>query len=450
MTSRGPRWWLVGLAGSYLAYFALLFHCDIRRIEPPGFLAEFRPRGLYVREVAAGSPADQAGLQAGDRVVAALGRTIRTHGDWAIVERNLELWAPIPLVAERGAASLTFQITLGPDSGRYWRTWGGISLLTVRLTQLATLAIALLVVFKRPDDPLARLGAWLLASASVFSIGFPYRMASVWRNLPWAVDLFLWVPFASSLCIGAILFTFFAAFPRPLVATRWIWPVVWVPMAVVAAPFIWSFTGVVYAPVTVTSHPDAGLLMGASAVYVGAGLAVLAVNYGRLEDVNERRRVRVIIPGSVLGLLCGILILASYWRRSPAALNESLFASPTLTAGTLGMLALPVSLAYAILRRRLFDLSGLLRQGVRYALARRLILSMVPVLVAILLADLAWQRDRSLLDVVSARRTIYVALIALVFYAHSRRERWLAALDRQFFRDRYDGQQLLRRVTADV
>jgi hypothetical protein len=40
----------------------------------------------------------------------------------------------------------------------------------------------------------------------------------------------------------------------------------------------------------------------------------------------------------------------------------------------------PLALAYAVLRHRVFDLGVILRQGLQYALARRVLVSAVPLL----------------------------------------------------------------------
>jgi len=44
-------------------------------------------------------------------------------------------------------------------------------------------------------------------------------------------------------------------------------------------------------------------------IYLAAGIAILVVNYRRLEDRNERRRMRVLVVGIVLTLISAIGIL---------------------------------------------------------------------------------------------------------------------------------------------
>ena len=85
--------------------------------------------------------------------------------------------------------------------------------------------------------------------------------------------------------------------------------------------------------------------------------------------------------------------MAGYWRNP----GVDFFATRTLTVLSLVFLAVPASFAYAILRHRLFDLSLIVRQGVRYALARRLFAALIPVLGALLLADVLLHRSEPLL-----------------------------------------------------
>ena len=118
---------------------------------------------------------------------------------------------------------------------------------------------------------------------------------------------------------------------------------------------------------------------------------------------------------------------------------------------SLVFLAVPASFAYAILRHRLFDLSLIVRQGVRYALARRMLDALIPVLGALLLVDLLLlHRHEPLLETLQARWWWYTLIGGALVIARSRRERWLKSLDRRFFRERYDAQRLLRNIAEQI
>jgi serine/threonine-protein kinase len=140
----------------------------------------------------------------------------------------------------------------------------------------------------------------------------------------------------------------------------------------------------------------------------------------------------------------------SYWRTSTNNLGQSFLASPFATLGTFLFLVLPLSFAYAILRHRLFDISVIIRQGLRYALARRALLALVPVLLVFLGVDLLAHGDEPVGDVLRRRVWVYVSLAGLAVVARTRRQGWLDSLDRRFFRERYNAQRLLREVAEDV
>ena len=59
---------------------------------------------------------------------------------------------------------------------------------------------------------------------------------------------------------------------------------------------------------------------------------------------------------------------------------------------------MPVAFSYAILRHRLFDISLILRQGLKYALARRVLLSLIPAAGLLLILDVTTQPDATLAE----------------------------------------------------
>ena len=190
-----------------------------------------------------------------------------------------------------------------------------------------------------------------------------------------AVGALFWLPHASDVAAAAVFFTFFASFPRRMIHStgrlgcccgcRW--------RSRVVKPLQFAFD-VVYAPEHATGDANQGqLLTIVTGLYIVAALTALTMNYRRLTDVNERRRVKVLVVGALGGLAPGFLVVASYWLRSSANLTESIFASRATALGTVSLLFFPTAFAYAILRHRLFDIRVIIRQGVQYALARRVL-----------------------------------------------------------------------------
>lgn len=116
----------------------------------------------------------------------------------------------------------------------------------------------------------------------------------------------------------------------------------------------------------------------------------------------------------------------------------------------LAFVAFPLCFAYSILRHRLFDVRIIVRQGVQYAIARGVLLSIVPLLAAALVADLFIHGDQSFSAMLKARGWIYGVFGSLAAIVYGRRQQWLDRIDRRFFRDRCDAQHLLQEVIQDV
>jgi hypothetical protein len=438
------------LAAAFVGYFALLLHSDLTRPEPSGFVFTIHESAMIVRAVAPGSSAARAGLAAGDRVLTADGRPIRSRLDWLAVEMNLRVIDPLRLDVDRSGSHRTVILVLNRAASSYWLTTAGATLLCARSVQLATLGLALVVAFRRPSDRSARVGAWVLATLAVFSIVWPYQMAATWRALPTVAGLALWVPFVSSLAIAAVLFTFFATFPRPIVRGRRAWLLVWAPMSAVLVLQLQFAGRVVYQPERTAAFADwTPLSVAVTTGYTIAALAILAFGYRSLTDRTERRRIRVLVVGSSVGLVSALPVVAGYWSAD-AALGYSVFASPLVAAGAMLALALPLTFAYAILRHRLFDVRLIVRLGLQYALGRRVLVSMAPGAVAIFLVDLWVHRQIPFADMLAARGWRYLALAALAGVARMRRDDWLEALDRRFFRERFNAQRLLRGIGAEI
>jgi hypothetical protein len=451
MKDRLPQLGVLAIAAAFLGYSALLVYCDLWRPSPLGMRLSTDDGRILVDNVMPGGPAERGGLRAGDRIAFANGQPLGGRLDWMSVEANLEIGRPTRLSVDRGNVRFGAAITPELASWGSWRSQRGPELLVVRAVLLATLLVALLVAMKRPRDSTALVGAAFLATIGVFSVTLPYRFASAWRALPPAAGVLLWIPFMSSVAIGAWAFSFFAIFPRVRIRTRLAWCAVWMPIVPgLAGQAVFGYYTIVLGRPAPTRLPWAESLLAAGVAYVIAALAVLALTYRRLTDVNERRRVRVVMIGVFIGAIAGMPVVLSYWRTSTNNFGQPLLASPAAMVGTFLFLLLPLSFAYAILRHRLFGIGMMIRQGLRYVLARRAMLALVPALLVVLGADLVAHGDEPVSEVLRSRLWIYVTLAGLAVVARTRQQRWLNALDRRFFRESYNAQRLLRQVAEDI
>jgi hypothetical protein len=200
---------IIAVAASFFAYFGLLVHCDLWRPEDSGFAADYTGNRMVITRVVPNSPAERAGLRLHDVVTTADGKAIRTVFDWTVVDSNVIFDRPIALQLDRNGSPVAASLVVPQGPWSFLRTGSGVFILVTLGIQFVTLALALVIVLKRPADPVARVGALLLATIGVFKIVLPSRIAAVWHGLPAAVGALFWLPHVSDVAAGAI-FTFFA------------------------------------------------------------------------------------------------------------------------------------------------------------------------------------------------------------------------------------------------
>ncbi len=365
--------------------------------------------------------------------------------DWQRVRVNLDPATPLELRVEREGRNQTLRLPLTSDQ---FVSLPGLrpGLIVFRLAQVITLGLAILVAVRRRTQPSALMGALLLASIATLSFVLPMRMAVFWRSLPPALGLLLWLPVAVSSAVGPLLFAFFATFPRRTWSHRRL-GLAMIPALVVVGWSVYAVYEITRVPGMPTGVPDWTVWVFVVNVAYAIGAIGLLVSHRRAaESLTDQRRISVLGVGVAIGVIAGAAAVAGYWRNP----GVDFFATRTLTVLSLVFLAVPASFAYAILRHRLFDLSLIVRQGVRYALARRLFAALIPALGALLLADVLLHRSEPLLAGLQSRWWWYTLVGAALIVAHSRRERWLKSLDRRFFRERYDAQRLLKNIAEQI
>ncbi|MGQ0735602.1 MAG: PDZ domain-containing protein [Acidobacteriota bacterium] len=196
-------------------YFAILAAGDLAPLEQLG--AGFSGfANSVVRDLTQGGPADRAGLEVGDRILAVDGRRVVNALDWASVFAGIEEGRPVPFTIDRAGVVTTLEVRFAKRPTAPWTTTQGIVVLLGRLVQLVTLLFAIAIV-RRADRAEAWLGFWLLATIAIYSVGLPPRMAVVWRQLPLVLEVLFYLPSVSKALIGFILFAFFRVLlGRPL------------------------------------------------------------------------------------------------------------------------------------------------------------------------------------------------------------------------------------------
>ena len=446
-----PQLWLVGLAGSFCAYFLLLVYCDIARPENAGFVTNPSSDGsIEVIAITPDSSAARSGMRVGDRILSINGARIASARARKEIGINAVMGSNA-IVVRRDGSEVALTLILKPAPLGFWRTRAGATLLIVRIAQFLMLLSGLVILARRPRDPVALTASWFLLTCAVFTIALPWRLATSWRALPPPIGALMFVAHGSGLVIGPVLLTFVAAFPRRLSYAGYVQAATWIVAGAALAVPLANFVELIFGGRTLkVVGPGSQPLLLVTCISLAAAVVIVMANYRRIDDINERRRVRAVVAGLAVGVIPGFPVVAWYWHRGSGDLATSIFDSPGLAFAAVVMLSLPLSFTYALLRHRLFDISFIIRQGLRYALARRLLLSLLPALVVLLVLDLLVHGNETIHALLRRRAPLYAGITAGALAIYMWRQRWLEALDRRFFRERQDGYAMLHEVAEHL
>ena len=184
--------------------------------------------------------------------------------------------------------------------------------------------------------------------------------------------------------------------------------------------------------------------------------AVLIRNNFVVRQADQRRRVRLVLYGSLLSLLpqtavtttARIAIAAGY----ESVANGGLFDTLRLIAAIIVILS-PISWGYAILNRQVYDIQVVIRRSVQYLLARNALRLFLALPVIGVLYVVVTKSDRSLRELIVYLLydnpyfllLIITAAAGLIYRA--RLQDWI---DRRFFREAYQQDRILRELIEEA
>ena len=167
----------------------------------------------------------------------------------------------------------------------------------------------------------------------------------------------------------------------------------------------------------------------------------------------EHRQLRIFVYGLAIGVTPFVLVLPAAalfpWFNDWLARPEI---QPYFLALTYPLLMVfPVTATYAVLYQGVLDYQSALRRAAQYALARYTLLALVALPLAAGVVLLYTHRAEPLGNLLTGWRFLgLAALAATAGAAFPLRHRLLAALDRRYFREAYDGRRVLRELTEAV
>jgi phosphoserine phosphatase RsbU/P len=417
-----------------------------------GFDESYSAAGVEINKVHPNSPAEKAGLKANDRIVAINGSRADSASGWD--DLLLRTWLSakpgdtVTLKLQRPGQSQPLVIT-----PRFRAKQGAGDTKTIARTiadqivesyPLLFLIVGLAVLFLRVEDR----NAWLLALVFATFI----TAADTPSEFVVAPPIFRSFLLAYRTSMGSVLtglfYFFFAVFPTRSPIDR---RVPWLKWALLVLGICLSLGGYRHGdssalPFILAVLPDHIAQNARRVVVYGSiflGLISLLCNMFSVSSTDDRRKLKVIVWGTVVGVTpAAFIALAqevfrvefSFWLNFAKVILLFLF---------------PLSFAYAVVKHRVLDVPVLLKRSARYFVVER---GFVFLILAISVGATLWFAQAFSRHFSAASKaaipvgaTFGVLMITGATQVH-RRVR--TRLDRAFFRSSYDAQQILEELAA--
>ena len=401
-------------------------------------------------------PAAAAGIKDGDQMISVNGRPLTGLGVWGeeISKTKPGSQMSIGYRSHGDATERLATFTLQPArfGGGSGATLGNILVIgTIKLVlPVFCLLLGFWVAFVRPRD----VSAWLLIAVlygicTVYGVGIESWGRGV-RDVAQVFRILVNYFWPLSMLFFGLYFPESFDYKPP----SWMRLPIWFVSA-----------GLFFCFVVVSIH-DVGILENFQAVagldaflnrfsWVPFALSVTAasgffmfmrIKYHAATSPDVKRRFNLVYFGATIGLspLLVLVIVQLFNGRN----LEEIFPEWVVLAAFGMLLIFPVTLAYVIVVQRAMDVRMVLRQGLQYALARRgtFLLQILLNAIVIIVAAKQLQKQHSLPEVMLIVALGFIAILWLRRLA----ERSRAWIDKRFFRDAYNADQILSGLSDEV
>ena len=180
---------------------------------------------------------------------------------------------------------------------------------------------------------------------------------------------------------------------------------------------------------------------------IGSFFAAIGIKWNLTKSPDARRRLRLLYWGATIAFTPA-LALTLYGRIKGVSL-AALFPQWAIVLALLPLALFPLTLAYVIVVQKAMGVGVALRQGLQYALARsgiRLLQALAVIAVIATAATLATHESRNRPQKITV---IAVGIIAVLTIRRAG-ERLRGWIDRRFFRETYDAEQVLTELSDQV
>ena len=411
---------------------------------------------LAIRSVESGSPAEQAGIRPGDRIVAVNGERLDNPSPFygyslykaMVTGRDGD---NVQLTVERSGApgELTLRAVLRPLRFKP----GELTAVKATLLKLLSfypllfLVVGVTVLFLRLQDPYAWGLAFLFAAFIACAPQWEGQADAEVRRFTVFYHMLL------ALLSPAIFYYFFAVFPVSSPMDRRLPKLKSILLGFSAAysvplAFSCALAGGLYPAFRVfgfaKSTPVGWAIFCYESTVFGLGFVSLVWNSLRPPTPEARRKTRVILWGTLVGFGPGFL--AYVWAQaSHKRLEELPFWVWTLAV--LALTLMPLSYAYAVVKHRVLEIPVLLRRSARYVLVQRGFIAVLFIAAAAAIALFTHMFNRFFGTDTNIGMTFSAVFgIVLVWASAPVVKRGSERIDRAFFRSAYDARQVLENL----
>ncbi len=404
--------------------------------------SEFISRCQLVLNTYPDSPAQRAGLQAGDCIVAVNGRDVATTDVLDEAWWNAKPGDPVELTVERprlpGTLVIHAAFRLQQATSQEGLARSSVDQV-LRSYPVSFLLVGMTVLFLRRQDA----SAWLLALMFCAFIAAaplppPYSLPAAFR-----VYLLAFRACFQGL-LGALFYIFFAVFPVPSPLERRAGWLKWVGLAFgasVALPGLreGNMTAPSFLSHWIGSVAARGYTLGYVYGFLFLGLVSLIGNAFSSANPVVSRKSRLILWGTAVGVLPVVAERAavdffgfqpSFWLDTAIIVNLAVF---------------PLSFAYVVVKHRVMEIPLLLRRSARYVLVQRGFLVFLFLVAGIMIFSFTSAFSRFFSAGSNLGMAISAAFgILLAWVSAPLVRRGTDRIDRAFFRSAYDARHILQ------
>ncbi len=286
-------------------------------------------------------------------------------------------------------------------------------------------AIGALIFWRRPEDRMALLVSLVLLT---FGAALPIPLFTLDLSLVWTASA------KAVFFVGAAsAILFFYVFPDGHFVPRWSRWLVLASMGVLAPTILLP-----YSFLSLWQHPLLNAFV--SAGIVGALLSAQGYRYKRVSTLAQRQQTKWVVFGTVAAL-GGYGVFTALDLLLQSALLASLLSN---TAFFVLMLLIPISIAVAVLRYRLYDIDILINRTLVYG-------TLTATLIALYFGGIVLMQ--SLFVILTGQQStlaVVASTLPIAALFNPLRRRIQSFIDRRFYRRKYDARKTLETFSATL